>query len=208
MGVTAQTGIYSEMEIGGKTSSDIVSFIETLGDLDGFKEEVRNFDRVTMQLFFDAKAEMEVDLSKLFPVPEGASLTISQSVSSLLEINFADSPPTKKMCDTSGKRYLPANMPGHGSTVESTLLGCQKRCERTPGCKYFNYFRGGLCAITHGNDGLHTHSNPTIVTGDKHCLVPYNDVLVSNHIICLLHVLLSCFVSNQFCRFPSFQEQL
>ena len=111
------------------------------------------------------------------------------------------------LCVTSGQWYDPVNMPGHGSTVESTALGCQQRCERTPGCKYFNYFQGGLCAITHGDGGLHTQSPKTLVIGDTNCRLPVDNVVVSNHIICL-YLLLSCFVSIQFCWFPSFQEQL
>ena len=69
VGLTAQVGFYSEMEIDGKTSSDIAFFIETLGDLDAFKYMVRNFNRVTIQLFFDANAEIDINLSALFPVP-------------------------------------------------------------------------------------------------------------------------------------------
>lgn len=93
VGVTAQVGFYSEMEIGGKTNSDIALFIETLGDLDAFKHMVRNFNRVTIQLFFDAVAEIDINLSALFPVPEGANILLSIAMSSLLEINLGNTAP-------------------------------------------------------------------------------------------------------------------
>lgn len=82
------------MEIDGKTSSDIAFFIETLGDLDAFKYMVRDFNRVTIQMFFDANAEIDINLSELFPVPEGANIALSIAISSLLEINFGKTVPS------------------------------------------------------------------------------------------------------------------
>lgn len=90
VGLTAQVGFYSEMEIDGKTHSDIAFFIETFGDLDAFMYLVRNFNRVTIQLFFDAVAEIEIELSALFPVPEDVNIALSIAMSSLLEINFGN----------------------------------------------------------------------------------------------------------------------
>lgn len=94
VGLTAQVGFFSEMEIGGKKSSDIAFFIETLGDLDAFMYMVRNFNRVTIQLFFDADAEIDIDLSALFPVPEDANIALKIAISSLLEINIANTAPS------------------------------------------------------------------------------------------------------------------
>lgn len=93
VGVTGKLGLYSEMQIGEETSSDIAFFIETLGDINAFHHMVQNFKRVTIRLFFDAKAEIELDLSELFPVPKGANLKFTLAVSSLLEINLGSTVP-------------------------------------------------------------------------------------------------------------------
>ena len=42
--------MYGELQIGGEISSDIVSFIETLGDFDALVQSVKGFDRATFQV--------------------------------------------------------------------------------------------------------------------------------------------------------------
>ena len=80
-------GFYSEMQIGEETSSDIAFFIETLGDINAFHHMMQNFKRVTIRLFFDASAEIELDLSELFPVPRGANLKFILAVMRLDRIS-------------------------------------------------------------------------------------------------------------------------
>lgn len=55
---------------------------------------MENFNRVTFQLYGNAVAEVSLDLSKLFPVPEGATVKLSQSVSSMLEVNIGNTAPS------------------------------------------------------------------------------------------------------------------
>ena len=61
-----------------------------MGDIDALKNLVLDFDRVHYQQFLDAKAEIKVDLSALFPMPKESSITLSRSISSMLEISLAN----------------------------------------------------------------------------------------------------------------------
>ena len=54
---------------------------------------VQNFNRVTFQFFGDAQATISLDLSKLFPVPDGAKLELSKAISTMLEINIGNTNP-------------------------------------------------------------------------------------------------------------------
>lgn len=72
----------------------MVYFIETMGDMDSLATMAQDFNRVTFQFFFDANAEIEVNLHEIFPVPEGSSLTINQALSSMMEVNIGSTSPS------------------------------------------------------------------------------------------------------------------
>lgn len=99
--LTSHSGLYGEMEIDGRTSSDIGYYLEKLGDLDGLAHMVSTFNRVTYQHFFDAEATMEINLAKLFPVKkkgksvEESKVTLTAGFSSLLEINIGNTAPAR-----------------------------------------------------------------------------------------------------------------
>lgn len=132
VGVTAQVGFYSEIEINGKTNSDIALFIETLGDLDAFKYMVRNFNRVTVQLFFDADAEIDINLSALFPVPEDANIVLSIAMSNLLEINFGNTAPSVGNEDIIPVWYESLDKDGCRShTHDAAIDLCKSRGEKS-----------------------------------------------------------------------------
>ena len=73
------------------------------------------------------------------------------------------------LCSTDGTWYLPLNMPGQGTSVE-TALGCQQRCRSTAGSEYFNSFLNGSCRITTGSGGTQGGGkDPTTKSGSKNC---------------------------------------
>merc|ERR1712038_279033 len=72
-------------------------------------------------------------------------------------------------CETDGTWYLPLDMAGQERT-ESSWEDCQKRCQATAGCQYFNAFPNGGCHITTGAEGTKAGGdNPTKRSGKKHC---------------------------------------
>lgn len=58
-------------------------------------------------------------------------------------------------------------MKGQKRTVASPQ-GCQQRCQKTAGCKYFNSFPNGGCHITTGSGGIRARGG-TAQAGSKDC---------------------------------------
>ena len=81
---SAEFGTYSELEVNGTKTSDIVKVFRYLGDLE---ELARNLDSLTFQLFLSATAEINVNLGELFPLPGNFILTFFEgALSSMLDI--------------------------------------------------------------------------------------------------------------------------
>lgn len=83
---TAQIGMYSELEIDGTNTSDVVKVIGHLGDIG---ELANQLDRLQFQLFFDAEAMISVNLGELFPLPGNFTLTLFEgALSAMLDIQI------------------------------------------------------------------------------------------------------------------------
>jgi len=85
IGITsAQIGMYSELEVDGTTTADIVKVIGHLGDLE---ELASGLDRLSFQLFFSVEALVSLNLGVLFPLPGDFNLTLFDgALSAMLEV--------------------------------------------------------------------------------------------------------------------------
>merc|ERR1719221_1485335 len=63
------------------------------------------------------------------------------------------------LCYSTDMTYLPANMKGHGRSVEASAKACQERCAATLNCSYFSFWPDGGCHLQ--------NSSATLVPGEQ-----------------------------------------
>jgi len=81
---SADFGTYSELEVDGTTTADIVKVFRYLGDLE---ELASNLDRLSFQLFVTASAQISLNLGEIFPLPGNFNMTLFDgSLSSMIDI--------------------------------------------------------------------------------------------------------------------------